>query len=287
VTIDDQPVTVDESAPDHGRAGRNLPVAIGVGVGLGLLVLLTIYLYKPAFVVVIIVAISLGIYELARSLGAAGVRAPLPPLLVGAVAMEIVAYRRGPEDLVVALLLTVVAIAVWRLFEGADGYLRDVAAGDFIAVYVPFLAGFAALLLAPGDGPRRITVTIATIVASDVGGYAAGVFAGRHPMAPSVSPKKSWEGFGGSVVACALTGAVLTTTLLHGAVWQGVCLGLALVCSAVIGDLGQSMIKRDLGIKDMGTLLPGHGGIMERLDSLLPSAPVAYLLLATFVPVHS
>src|SRR5262249_49767204 len=147
LTIDDKPVTAGEGAPPPSRAGRNLPVAIAVGVGLGLLVLLTIYLYKPAFVVVIIVAISIGIYELARSLGAAGIAAPVAPILVGAVAMEITAYRRGPEELVVALLLTVVAVAVWRLLDGAEGYLRDVAAGAFIAVYVPFLAGFAALIL--------------------------------------------------------------------------------------------------------------------------------------------
>jgi phosphatidate cytidylyltransferase len=106
-------------------------------------------------------------------------------------------------------------------------------------------------------------------------------------MAPTVSPKKSWEGFAGSVIACSISGAILVSTLLDGAVWQGVCVGLAIVASATLGDLGESMIKRDLGIKDMGSLLPGHGGIMDRLDSLLPSAPVCYLLLATFVPVHS
>jgi phosphatidate cytidylyltransferase len=279
-------VTAPEAPPAHGRAGRNLPAAIGVGIALGAAVLTTLYVYKPAFLVLLIVIITYGAYELARSLRVAGIEAPVVPLLAGAVAMEITAYRRGPEELVVALLLTIVALAVWRLVDGAEGYLSDVAAGGFIAVYVPFLAGFAALLLAPEDGPERLTVAIATVVASDVGGYAAGVFAGRHPMAPSVSPKKSWEGFAGSVVACALVGGILTTTLLDADVWQGVCIGLAIVCSATVGDLGESMIKRDLGIKDMGTLLPGHGGVMDRLDSLLPSAPVAYLLLATFVPTH-
>jgi phosphatidate cytidylyltransferase len=267
----------------HGRAGRNLPAAIAVGVALGALVLLTLFLDKPVFVGVIVVAIAAGVWELTRALRVADLHPSLVPLLAGTVGMIVMAYRRGPEDLVVALLLTVLALLVWRLADGAPHYLPDVAAGAFTAVYVPFLAGFAALMTAPPDGARRATIFIATTAASDIGGYIAGVLFGRHLMAPTVSPKKSWEGFAGSTITCTLVGTVLVTTLLHGTWWQGAVLGLALVCSAVLGDLAQSAIKRDLGIKDMGTLLPGHGGIMERLDSLLPSAPVAYLLLAAFV----
>jgi phosphatidate cytidylyltransferase len=280
------PEEVPPPKPSHGRAGRNLPAAIGVGAALGALVLLTLFLYKPLFIAVVVVAIGIGVWELAQSLRAADLHAPVVPLLAGTVGMIVAAYRRGPEDLVVALLLTVLALVVWRLAEGGPGYLPDVAAGMFVAVYVPFLAGFAALLTAPSDGPRRAAIFVATTVCSDIGGYAAGVFFGKHLMAPSVSPKKTWEGFAGSAITCTVCGIVLVTTLLHGAWWQGACLGLALVCSAVLGDLAQSAIKRDIGIKDMGTLLPGHGGIMERLDSLLPSAPVAYLLLATFVHAH-
>ncbi len=267
----------------HGRAGRNLPAAIGVGAGLGALVLLSLFLYKPVFIGVVVVAICIGVWELSRSLRTADVHVPVVPLLAGTVGMIVMAYHGGAEDLTVALLLTVLALFVWRLAEGGPGYLRDVAASVFVALYVPFLAGFAALMTAPHDGPRRATIFVATTVCSDIGGYAAGVFFGKHPMAPTISPKKTWEGFAGSAVACTAVGIILVTTMLSGAWWQGACLGLALVCSAVLGDLGQSAIKRDLGIKDMGTLLPGHGGIMERLDSLLPSAPVAYLLLAAFI----
>ena len=276
-------MSVPAAPPAHGRAGRNLPAAIGVGVALGAVVLTTLYVYKPAFLVFLIVVIAYGTYELAKSLRVADIEAPVVPLLAGAVAMEITAYRRGPEELVVALLLTIVAIAVWRLLDGPEGYLGDVAAGAFIAVYVPFLAGFCALMLAPHDGARRVTAFIATVVASDVGGYALGVLAGKHPMAPTVSPKKSWEGLVGSSIACAVCGSILFVTLLDAQWWQGVLFGLATVCTATLGDLGESMIKRDLGIKDMGTLLPGHGGLMDRLDSLLPTAPVAWLLLAAFV----
>jgi len=198
----------------------------------------------------------------------------------------VLAYQEGSEALFVGLVLTVLGCLVWRLADPAEGYLRDVAASTFTATYVPFLLGFAALMTVPPDGPRRVTAYIATVVCSDVGGYAAGVLFGKHPMAPSISPKKSWEGFAGSVLFCAVAGAVFFVTLFDASPVLGVVFGLAVVATATLGDLGESMVKRDIGIKDMGTLLPGHGGIMDRLDSLLPTAPVAWLLLAAFVPYH-
>jgi phosphatidate cytidylyltransferase len=151
-------------------------------------------------------------------------------------------------------------------------------------VYVSFLTGFAVLMLVPDDGSRRVTAFVVTTVCADVGGYATGALLGRHPMAPSVSPKKSWEGLGGSLLLCAAAGAGLVAGLLGGAIWQGVVFGLVIALAAVLGDLGASMIKRDLQIKDFGRLLPGHGGVMDRIDSLLPAAPLAYLLLAAFIP---
>jgi phosphatidate cytidylyltransferase len=197
--------------------------------------------------------------------------------------MVVLAYRQGSEALFVALVLTVLASIVWRLADPAEGYLRDTAAATFTAVYVPFLISFAALLTVPPDGPRRVTAFIATVVCSDVGGYAAGVLFGKHPMAPSVSPKKSWEGFVGSVIACAAAGGIFFVQLFDASPVNGVLYGLAVVATATVGDLGESMVKRDIGIKDMGNLLPGHGGIMDRLDSLLPTAPVAFLLLSLFL----
>jgi phosphatidate cytidylyltransferase len=268
-----------------GRAGRNLPVAIGVGLGLGAVVLTTLYTFKPAFLVVVLAAILTGLWEVVRALRVQDFHAPLVPLVLGGAVVVVLGYSDGREAMTVALLLTALAVVVWRAAEGAEGMLGDIAAALLSLVYVPFLAGFAALMLAPGDGSRRVTAFIATVVASDVGGYAAGVLAGRHPMAPSVSPKKSWEGFVGSSIACALCGAILLVTLLDASWWKGAVFGLATVCAATLGDLGESMIKRDLGIKDMGTLLPGHGGLMDRLDSLLPTAPVAWLLLAVLVPL--
>jgi phosphatidate cytidylyltransferase len=224
-------------------------------------------------------------WELVRALRVKEMHAPFLPLAVGVCFILGLGYANGREAMTVAMLLTALAVVVWRLAEGAQGLIADLGAGLLCLVYVGFLAGFAALMLAPHDGDRRVTAFVATVVASDVGGYAFGVLWGRHLMAPVISPKKSWEGFAGSTLACAACGALLLHLLLDAAWWQGVVFGLALVCSATLGDLGESMIKRDIGIKDMGSLLPGHGGLMDRLDSLLPSAPVAWLLLVAFVPV--
>jgi phosphatidate cytidylyltransferase len=266
------------------RAGRNLPAAIAVGVGLALLVLGTLFTYRFGFVVLLVLVISVAVWELVRAIGRSEARPPLVPLLAGVVAMDLLAWFRGAGALAVAFLLTALGCLVWRLGDGPTGYLRDTSAAVFVAMYVPFLAGFAVLLVAPEDGALRVVTFIATVVCSDVGGYAAGVLVGRHPMAPTVSPAKSWEGFAGSVLACVAGGTAFLTLFFDAPWWRGALFGLAIAVTATLGDLGESMIKRDLGIKDMGSLLPGHGGLMDRLDSLLPAAAVSWLLLSAFAP---
>jgi phosphatidate cytidylyltransferase len=271
--------------PVGGRAGRDLRAAIGVGVGLVAVIVASLLLWRPAFLAVLTAAVLVAVVELTQALRAGRFSPPLVPLLVGALVMGGLAWSRGPTGLVVGFLLTALAVVLWRLGNGPAGYLKDAASGVLVALYVPLLAGFAVLLLLPGDGAARVLAFIATVVASDVGGYAAGVLFGKHPMAPSISPKKSWEGMAGSVLACMLVATPFVVLLLDGPWWGGLVFGAALAASATIGDLGESLIKRDLGIKDMGNLLPGHGGIMDRLDSLLPSAAVAYLLLSVLAPV--
>jgi phosphatidate cytidylyltransferase len=154
----------------------------------------------------------------------------------------------------------------------------------FTLAYLPLLAVFVSLMLARPDGARRALLFIILTVCSDVGGYFAGILIGRHPMAPAISPKKTWEGLGGSIAACLAGGAILLPALLHGRLWQGFILGAAAVAASTLGDLAESMIKRDLELKDMGSVLPGHGGILDRLDSLLVMAPVVWLLLTIFIP---
>ena len=272
-----------EGAPGKrtpGRAGRDLPSAIGVGVGLGGLVLATLYSpWRWGFVVVVAAAVALGVHEVVQALRRLGARPPKAPLVVGGVVMVAVAYSDGADALVLALALTVLACLAWRLVDPAEGFLRDVAASAFTATYVPFLAGFAALMAVPDDGPWRVTAFIALVVCSDTGGYVAGVLFGRHPMAPVISPKKSWEGFAGSLVCCVAAGLALVVYLLDGDWWIGVALGLIGAVMATLGDLCESVIKRDLGIKDMSQIIPGHGGLMDRLDSLLATVAPIWLLL--------
>ena len=273
-------------SPAPGRAGRNLVAAIAVGLGLGAVILVSLLVWRPAFLAVVLAAVLIGVVELSRALGAGGFRPPLVPLLLGSAAMLALAWTRGPTGLVVAFLVTVLAVLLWRLADGPENYFPDAASGVLVALYVPMLAGFAVLLLVPEDGATRVIAFIATVVASDVGGYAVGVLAGRHPMAPSISPKKSWEGMAGSIGTCIVVAtAILVLAFDDAPWWGGLVFGPAIAITATIGDLGESLIKRDLRIKDMGALLPGHGGLMDRLDSLLPCAAVSWLLLAVLAPV--
>ena len=272
-------------APSPGKAGRDLPAAIGVGVGLGALVIASLLLWRVSFLGILVVAIGIGAWEMWRALGTARIHVPIIPVLIGMVSMLVAAYTRGPELLVVTFGLTCVGILVWRVADGLDRAVGDVSGGLLIAFYPCFLGGFASMLLAAPDGHLRIIFFILVTVMSDIGGYFVGVMLGRHPMAPSLSPKKSWEGFSGSVLACAVTAAVSMPLMLGGSWWAGVVIGVVVAGTATVGDLIESSIKRDLGIKDMGTLLPGHGGLMDRLDSLLLCAPVVWALLVVFAPV--
>ncbi|MER7071222.1 phosphatidate cytidylyltransferase [Terrabacter sp. NPDC000476] len=263
----------------QSRAGRNLPAAIGVGVGLGVLIVATLLIRKESFVVLVAVAVAVGIWEMRAALRNAGVHAPLAPPVLGMVATLWAAYVHGPVGLVVAWALTCLAVVVWRAAGRREGAGRDALGGVFISTYPPFLVGFAVLLLAPEDGLGRVFVFLITTVCSDVGGYAAGVLLGRHPMAPSISPKKSWEGFAGSVLLCVVGGSLTVHLLLDHSWVIGIALGVGVAIAATVGDLMESLIKRDLGIKDMSNVLPGHGGIMDRLDSLVVVAPVVWAVL--------
>jgi phosphatidate cytidylyltransferase len=268
-----------------GRAGRNLPAAVGSAVVLLALIVGSLAFWKPAFVGLVAAAILLAVWEFKQALATREIAMPFPPLVVGALVMLVGGYLGGAPALVTALAVTALGTMLWRLRAGVDGFVRDATAGVFVAVYVPFLAGFVTLLLKPDDGPLRVLTFILVTIASDIGGYAVGVLAGRHPMAPVISPKKSWEGFAGSAVFCVAAGWAAVVYLLDGDWWVGVLLGLVAVVMATLGDLSESVIKRDLGIKDMSAIIPGHGGLMDRLDSLLATVAPTWLLLYYLVPV--
>ncbi|MCM2411401.1 MULTISPECIES: phosphatidate cytidylyltransferase [unclassified Streptomyces] len=280
-----EPMSTAPPPPQKKRAGRDLGAAIGVGVGLGAVVVASLFIVKAVFVGVIVVAVVVGLWELTSRLEERkGIKAPLVPLAVGGAAMVVAGYARGAEGAWAAMALTALAVLVWRMTEPPEGYLKDVTAGVFAAFYVPFLATFVAMLLTADDGPQRVLTFLLLTVVSDTGAYAVGWRFGKHKLAPRISPGKTREGLFGAVAFAMVAGALCMEFLIDdGSWWQGLLLGLAVAASATLGDLGESMIKRDLGIKDMGTLLPGHGGIMDRLDSLLPTAPVVWLLLVLFV----
>jgi len=267
-----------------GRAGRNLPAAIGVGLGLLALVLLSLFLREEAFVVLALLATTGALWEFGRAVGSRGITIPLLPLWVGNAGMLVSAYTAGPSAMLVAFFLTAGGVLVWRVVDGGGpDAVRDAATGVLAAAYVSFLAGFAVLLLREDQGPWLVLTLLLGAVANDTGGYVAGVLFGRHPMAPSISPKKSWEGAAGSLLLAGGVGVALSVLALDAPWWAGLVFGVGAVVTATVGDLAESLLKRDLGLKDMGTLLPGHGGILDRIDSMLMTAPVGYLLLTTFV----
>ena len=282
--VEENRVTTGDAAapPPAPKQGRNLPAAIAVGVLLGTAVLVSLLTVRHIFVGIVALAVAGGTYELVGALRrGADIRVTLWPLLIGGQAMVWLSWPFGRNGLLAGFVLTILACLVWRFREGVDGYVRDVSASVLTAAYVPLFASFAAMLVVAEDGVARVVSFLIVVVCNDVGGYTTGAKLGRHPMAPNISPKKSWEGFAGSIVVGTAAGTLAVMFLLDGQWWQGALFGAALVCTATIGDLVESLIKRDLGIKDMGTVLPGHGGIMDRLDSLVVVAPVVWVLLHT------
>ena len=277
--------------PATGRAGRNLPAAVGVAVVLIGAVLASLFFYKILFVGVVV----------AGAFARKGIRLPMAPLWLGSLGMAVCAWTIGAEAALGAYLATAGSCVLWCFMDQAEAESgTDLEAPDhmvprtdehdaarrsrsveasasvFAATYLPFLASFAVLVTAQDHGVGKVLMLIALPVANDTGGWLAGITLGRHPMAPRVSPKKSWEGFAGSMIATVCTGAGCLWALGE-PWWAGAALGAAIVVVSTLGDLGESLLKRDLGLKDMGTLLPGHGGLMDRLDSILVAAPVVYV----------
>jgi phosphatidate cytidylyltransferase len=286
-SANDQPGKTGDPGPSkRARTGRNLPVAIAVGAVLGGLAILTLFTIKATFLLYVGAVVFMAMWELSRALGSRGISLPLIPLTLGGVAMVTLGYWVGAKEALAALALTFAVLLAWRLGGSSSGYLRDVSASVFALAYLPLMALFVALMLATPNGDRRVLLFVILTVSCDTFAYFAGIAFGKHLLAPGISPKKTWEGLGGSAVACLAAGAIGLPLLLHGRLWQGLLLGAAAVAASTLGDLTESMMKRDLQIKDMGSLLPGHGGFLDRIDSLLMMAPVVWLLLAAFIPAR-
>jgi len=265
------------------RAGRPLLPAILTGLALGAVIVLGIFI-KIVFAVFAIVFISLAAFELATALRDSGRRGPRVPLVVLTAAIVAASYWLGDWWRWLAFLASVVILVIWRLLElasprfraGARVVLADVGAGVFVLGYVSFLASYLTLLYARPDGHLWVLAMLIVVVATDIAAYGVGRALGRHPMAPRVSPNKSWEGFGGAAAASLIAGCLVAWLLLGLPWWFGLPFGLAFLVTGTVGDLAESIIKRDLGVKDMSSWLPGHGGILDRVDGIILSAAPLY-----------
>lgn len=282
------------AAPRRRGPGRDLPAAIAVGVGLVAIVVASLLWWQWGFVLLAAVMLARGVVELSQAVGRQEMRPATVPIVIGTILVVTVPYAAAETHDVVGLEptatalgllgLTVLTALVWRMPRGAHGYVRDASASLFIIGYLPTLGAFITLLMAPDDGAARIVTFILCVVMSDTGGYVAGVLFGKHPLAPAISPKKTWEGLAGSVLFSAGLGTVLAVFVLDTEFWKGIVIGCALVAAGTVGDLIESLVKRDVGLKDMSQLLPGHGGVMDRIDSLLAGAPVAWVVMYLLIP---
>ncbi|WP_066526625.1 phosphatidate cytidylyltransferase [Corynebacterium bouchesdurhonense] len=270
------------------KAGRDLGAAVTTGVILGALVIAAVYVGPMAWYPLVALAIGLAMWEVLTRLREAGYQQPRTLLIILGQIMVWASAFYSTAGLVAGFAITVLFIMFWRMFhrgrqETPEHYLRDTAVGIFVLTWIPLFGSFAAMISLIDEGgvpgSHFIIAFMLCVVASDVGGYAAGVMFGAHPMAPAVSPNKSWEGFAGSMVFGLITGVLVVVLLIDGPWWMGLILGAALVVCATMGDLVESQFKRELGIKDMSNLLPGHGGLMDRLDGMLPAACATYILL--------
>jgi phosphatidate cytidylyltransferase len=274
---------VTSNQTDYGKAGRNLPAATAVGLGLLATVIASLFIDIRFFAILVAFAIMLAVRELSKSL-VVGLSDRMSILLqILAPAIVVAAAVWGIEGLLATFVASAFLVLTVRLLDGQEAYVHQVTRSIFTLVYAPLLAGFAVLLSTQTDGAWKVLAFILLTAATDFGGYVAGALFGKHPMAPKISPKKSWEGFAGALVLQVVVGIALWVYIFDQPWWEGAIVGILLMLTATIGDLVESMIKRDLGIKDMGSLLPGHGGVMDRLDSLVINAFVAWLLFGFFL----
>lgn len=268
------------SAKIEARAGRNLFLAIGTGLLFGAIFLASLFIVKQVFILLVMGLVTVALVELAAAFRVAGRRVPRAGVVIGGLTITVGAALWGAEGMLLGLFAGSLFLTVWRLAEGLvprwevppRTLARDVFSGLFTLVYVAFLASCAILLLLAPRGEWWVLALVVVVVSVDVGAYAAGVTLGKHKMTPRISPNKTWEGFCGAAILAIISGVVVSLLALDQPWWVGVVIGTVVLLTATGGDLTESLIKRNLGVKDMSGWIPGHGGFLDRMDSLLPSA---------------
>ena len=263
----------------NAKAGRKLLPSILVSLSLIALVWLTLAYARVLFALLVAIAVALGLREIARAFAAAGTHISTRSLIAATGGLTYAVWSAGVEGLAVATAIALPVLLISRLRKGPQDFVKSATATTLALIYLPFLAGFLILLARPDDGLARVMTFVVLVGCNDTFGYLVGVLFGKHPLVPNISPKKSWEGLVGSITFTSIGGALSFYYILDLQWWIGALVALMIVFTATSGDLIESAMKRDLSLKDMGSLLPGHGGMLDRLDSVLLSAPALYFAL--------
>jgi phosphatidate cytidylyltransferase len=268
------------------RAGRKLLPSILVSLLLLAIIFTTINTEPLLFFGFIWVVIMIGVREIAHAYRKGGIELPDYVLMIAATVLLVATWSGETEGLAVSAGLTIPILMFTLLLISQKDFIKRSTSAVFITFYLAVLGGFILLLANHPDGVLRILALVVLIACNDTFAYIAGVLLGKHKLAPSISPKKSWEGLIGGAIASIVGGSLIFYYLFEVNWIVGAAIGVMTVITATCGDLIESAIKRDLAIKDMSNLLPGHGGIMDRLDSALFTAPAvwfAFELIARYL----
>ena len=261
------------------KAGRKLLPSIGVGLSLIGLVWFALSYQREIFAIVVAIAVVLGVREIVRAFAAHSIKVSFNGLALAAIGLSYAAWNGGVAGLAIATAIAFPLLLIRALIQGPEGFVAKATGTTFALLYLPFLAGFLILLALPSTGFQRVMTFMVLVGCNDTFGYIVGVLFGKHPLVPTISPKKTWEGLAGSTVFTVLGGCLAFKYIMDMHWWIGIVVGLMIVFTATCGDLIESAMKRDMSLKDMGTLLPGHGGMLDRLDSVVLSAPAMWLAL--------
>lgn len=278
------PIAATMPGASDQRSGRNMGTATVVGF-LMLGAMVGAAYFSPPLFAVLVYGLCVAAYpEWKRALARQGRLIALTPIVLATIGIGFSTWHLEREGLVIALLVGCAGAIAWRLVElWVENTLHDALATILTLVWIPFFASFVVLMLQAEDGFARVVVFVGAVVCNDTGALLVGMAMGRTPMAPRISPKKTWEGAVGGGVLGVGAAAGLALLLMDGDWKVGVIVGVATVVAAVLGDLVESALKRDIDIKDMSQAIPGHGGVLDRLDSVLLAAPVAFTAFAALV----